>query len=109
MTEIVQPGPERPGLHRVIERTASGRIAAAGYELPERRRAALARALAARIAGEVRFSDGDRALYATDASNYRQIPIGVVIPRTVEDLVETVALCRAFGAPVTPRGGGTSL
>ncbi len=61
------------------------------------------------VAGEVRFSDGDRALYATDASNYRQVPIGVVVPRTVEDVVATVAACRRHGAPVLSRGGGTSL
>lgn len=72
-----------------------------------------ARALAAdlrrRIRGEVRFDDGSRALYATDGSNYRQVPIGVVIPQTVEEVIETVAVCRAHGAPITARGGGTSL
>ncbi|HEU0154886.1 MAG TPA: hypothetical protein VFQ82_02370, partial [Stellaceae bacterium] len=56
--------------------------------------ARLARALAGNIAGEVRFSAGDRALYATDGSNYRQVPIGVVIPKSVADVVATVALCR---------------
>src|SRR3954463_4392378 len=61
------------------------------------------------IAGEVRFDSTSRALYATDASNYRQIPIGVVVPKTVEDVVQTIAACRAFGAPVLSRGGGTSL
>jgi FAD/FMN-containing dehydrogenase/Fe-S oxidoreductase len=71
--------------------------------------AELARDLRARVAGEVRFDDGSRALYATDASNYRQVPIGVVVPRSVDDVVETVAACRRFGAPVLARGGGTSL
>ena len=61
------------------------------------------------IRGEVRFSDGDRALYSTDSSNYRQIPIGVVIPRDRSDVIATVAACRKFGAPITCRGGGTSL
>ncbi len=65
--------------------------------------------LRAAIAGEVGFDDGSRALYATDASNYRQVPIGVVIPRTVDDVIATVAVCRRFGAPVLARGGGTSL
>ena len=46
---------------------------------------------------------------ATDGSNYRQVPIGVVIPKTKEDVIETVALCRKFGAPLLSRGGGTSL
>src|SRR5207248_8336062 len=58
---------------------------------------------------EVRFDDSDRALYSTDSSNYRQIPIGVVIPRDRSDVIATVAGCRKFGAPITCRGGGTSL
>src|SRR5919106_4493108 len=70
---------------------------------------ALASGLRARIEGEVRFDAGSRALYATDGSNYRQVPIGIVIPRTLEDVVETVALCREYGAPVLSRGCGTSL
>ena len=70
---------------------------------------ALARELAGRLQGEVRFDDGSRALYATDGSNYRQVPIGVVLPRTSEDVVATVAVCRTFGAPILSRGGGTSL
>ncbi|MGQ0752695.1 MAG: FAD-binding and (Fe-S)-binding domain-containing protein [Betaproteobacteria bacterium] len=70
---------------------------------------ALAGSLTGRITGEVRFDEGSRVLYATDASNYRQVPVGVVIPRTVEDVVETVRLCREHGAPILPRGGGTSL
>ena len=61
------------------------------------------------IRGEVRFGDGDRALYSTDSSNYRQIPIGVVIPHDRSDVITTVAICRKFGAPITCRGGGTSL
>ncbi len=70
---------------------------------------ALAADLRRAIAGEVRFDDGSRALYATDASNYRQVPIGVVIPRTIDDVIATVAACRKHGAPVLARGGGTSL
>src|SRR5436309_115450 len=62
-----------------------------------------------RVRGKVRFDDGSRALYATDASNYRQVPIGVVVPRTPEDVLETVAAAREQGAPLTMRGGGTSL
>src|SRR5437773_7709491 len=70
---------------------------------------ALERELRATIRGEVRFSDGDRALYSTDSSNYRQVPIGVVIPQNKSDIIKTVAICRKFGAPITGRGGGTSL
>ena len=69
----------------------------------------LAHDLEAALDGEVRFSNGDRALYATGGSNYRQLPIGVVIPRSVDDIVETVRLCRRHEAPVLSRGGGTSL
>jgi len=70
---------------------------------------ALAAALSRSIRGEVRFDDGSRALYATDGSNYRQVPIGVVLPRDVEDVVAAIALAREFGAPILCRGGGTSL
>jgi FAD/FMN-containing dehydrogenase/Fe-S oxidoreductase len=70
---------------------------------------ALAGELRSKVRGEVRFDDGSRALYATDSSNYRQVPIGVVIPKDVEDVVATIAACRGHGAPVLTRGGGTSL
>jgi FAD/FMN-containing dehydrogenase len=69
----------------------------------------LERELRRRVRGEVRFDDGSRALYATDASNYRQVPIGVIVPRTPEDVVEALAAAREHGAPLTMRGGGTSL
>jgi FAD/FMN-containing dehydrogenase/Fe-S oxidoreductase len=58
---------------------------------------------------EVRFDDGSRAVYSTDGSNYRQVPIGVVVPRTVDDVITAVALCRKHEVPITTRGGGTSL
>jgi len=57
----------------------------------------------------VRFDTGSRALYATDASNYRMPPIGVVVPRHVDELVEIHRVCREHGAPIVLRGGGTSL
>src|SRR3954471_4078846 len=69
----------------------------------------LERALRSRISGEVRFDAGSRALYATDASNYRQVPIGVVVPRSIGDVVAAVACAREAGAPIVARGGGTSL
>ena len=71
--------------------------------------AELERDLRTTVEGEVRFDDGSRALYATDASNYRQVPIGVVDPADVDDVVATVAVCRRHGAPILSRGGGTSL
>ncbi|HEX6905265.1 MAG TPA: FAD-linked oxidase C-terminal domain-containing protein [Terriglobales bacterium] len=61
------------------------------------------------LEGEVRFDNGTRAMYAVDASNYRQVPMGAVIPRSVEDVVQAMAACRKFRAPVFSRGGGTSL
>ena len=61
------------------------------------------------VRGEVRFDRGSRALYGTDASNYRQIPIGLVVPRDDEDVIATVSACRKFNAPILPRGAGTSL
>jgi FAD/FMN-containing dehydrogenase/Fe-S oxidoreductase len=71
--------------------------------------AALAAELKRSIRGEVRFDDGSRALYATDASNYRQVPIGVVVPRDANDVIAAVALARRHGAPILGRGAGTSL
>src|SRR5436305_7939180 len=71
--------------------------------------AALAVALRATLRGEVRFDSGSRALYATDGSNYRQVPIGVVLPYNTDDVLAAIATCREFGAPVLCRGGGTSL
>src|SRR6266513_5227870 len=71
--------------------------------------AALEKELQKNVEGEVRFDAGSKALYAADASNYRQVPIGVVIPKSREDVVQTVAASRKFGAPVLSRGGGTSL
>ncbi len=91
-----------------IERTPRGRAASAFEPSPDEHRA-LARALRGAIEGEVRFDNGSRSLYATDASNYRQVPIGVVVPRSVDDVVATVRLCRQHGAPLVMRGGGTSL
>src|SRR5216683_2793737 len=77
--------------------------------LPTADTQALAHELRASIRGEVRFDEGSRALYATDGSNYRQVPIGVVLPRGVEDVIQTVALCRRYAVPLLPRGGGTGL
>ncbi len=65
-------------------------------------------ALAKAIRGEVRFDAGARAAYSADASNYRQVPVGVVLPRSVEDVVAAVAACREHGVPILARGGGTS-
>src|ERR1700736_4535895 len=61
------------------------------------------------VEGEVRFDRGTIAIYSHDASNYRQVPVGVVMPRHEEDVVATVALARENGIPILARGGGTAL
>ncbi|MFA7617542.1 MAG: FAD-linked oxidase C-terminal domain-containing protein [Thiohalomonadaceae bacterium] len=70
---------------------------------------ALASDLRAELKGPVLFDGGSRALYATDSSNYRQVPLGVVLPRDAEDVEAVLAVCRRYGAPVLSRGAGTSL
>ena len=69
----------------------------------------LERALREAIEGEVRFDGGSLALYANDSSNFRQVPIGVVVPKTLDDVVATHRVCHEYGAPILNRGGGTSL
>ena len=69
---------------------------------------ALERRLKAEQVGEVRFDAFTRGRYATDASHYQIMPLGVVTPRTIEDAERAIGICRAEGVPVTPRGGGTS-
>ncbi len=70
---------------------------------------ALAEALRKNLRGDVRFDSSSRALYATDGSNYRQVPIGVVLPRDGDDVIAAVSLAREYGAPLLCRGTGTSL
>ena len=65
--------------------------------------------LARQVEGEVRFDAGTRAAYATDASNYRQVPVGVVIPRHEGDVVAAISIARENSMPILARGGGTSL
>jgi FAD/FMN-containing dehydrogenase/Fe-S oxidoreductase len=67
------------------------------------------RDLRAAIEGDVLFDAGSRAMYATDSSNYRQVPIGVVRPRSIADALATLEVARAHGAPILGRGAGTSL
>ncbi len=69
----------------------------------------LLQALRRHLRGEVRFDRGSRALYATDGSNYRQVPIGVVLPRDTDDVLAAISIARQFGAPLLCRGAGTSL
>jgi FAD/FMN-containing dehydrogenase/Fe-S oxidoreductase len=71
--------------------------------------AALLGDLRAGVRGEVRFQPGDRGMYASDAGNYRMVPIGVVLPKDAGDVLHTVAVCRRHGAPIVARGGGTGI
>jgi FAD/FMN-containing dehydrogenase/Fe-S oxidoreductase len=82
------------------------RIAVNGEDAEAR---ALALELMRETGAEVRFSPGGKALYANDASVYRQVPIGVVVPRSIDDVLATVAICARHGAPILPRGCGTGL
>lgn len=66
-------------------------------------------ALRDHVNGEIRFDRGTRAAYSTDASNYREVPIGVVVPETVDDAARTVEICADHDVPILSRGGGTSL
>ena len=61
------------------------------------------------IEGEILFGAGSLALYATDASNYRQIPVGIIRPKNLEAVIRTVQICREFEMPILNRGAGTSL
>ncbi|GFM98659.1 hypothetical protein Sfulv_34700 [Streptomyces fulvorobeus] len=72
-------------------------------------RSDLAHALAAAVRGEVDFGTSARALTTMDASNYRRVPLGTVAPRDADDVAAALAVCRAHGVPVVPRGGGTSI
>jgi FAD/FMN-containing dehydrogenase/Fe-S oxidoreductase len=68
----------------------------------------LAERLRRHIRGEVLFGPFDRGRYSTDASIYQIEPIGVVVPRTIEDVEATLTIAREEGVSVLPRGGGTS-
>src|SRR3954447_1527913 len=96
-------------LSTAISRRTDTRFHGGAVQADEVDRRSLAAELRAAIEGEVRFDAGSRALYATDASNYRMPPIGVVVPRHVDELVEIHRVCREHGAPIVLRGGGTSL
>lgn len=78
-------------------------------DLAAMKRDELARSLKRHLQGEVRFDSTSRRIYATDASIYQIIPLGVVIPKTKDDLVSAVQIAAEMEVPIVPRGGGTSL
>src|SRR5690242_19736220 len=96
-------------LKRQSSRVAGDNSGGAAGNMDHLDRKTLERDLAERVEGEVRFERGTLGLYATDSSNFREVPIGVVIPKTTEAVVETHRVCCRYGAPVLNRGCGTSL
>ncbi len=98
------------------QRLRSKNFKAANVEMPEIIATApdpaesrrLRDALANAVAGDLRFDPVSQALYSTDASVYQILPQGVVIPKSRDDVVRTVEVCREFGCSITARGGGTS-
>ena len=83
---------------------AGGTVGADAVPVPE-----LVRRLRAAMTGAVDASTRRRAEYSTDASNYRVVPQAVVFPRNVDDVLAAASVCREAGAPLTARGGGTSV
>ena len=122
MTDVVTRGKSRAGEpdrrtgpERLRAARASGIGPAGGHGLLEPEGIEqidvyeLRRRLEREVRGEVFFDRGNRSAYAHDSSNYRQAPIGVVLPRDAQDIVVAMAICRELAAPVTSRGCGTSL
>jgi FAD/FMN-containing dehydrogenase len=94
---------------RVRKQSPSGRLAADYLFYPDAQARSLGDELRRTLSCPVHFEAQARALYAADASNYRQVPIGVVLPRTISDVVEAVEVCRRHDAPILARGGGTGI
>src|SRR4051812_1261117 len=91
----------RGKINMSITRDASNQMGTETSVLLERR-------LRAETRGDVRFDDASRGRYATDASIYQVMPIGVLVPRTWEDVAAAIAIARELNVPVLPRGAGTS-
>ncbi len=94
---------------RTLEMSSGVRMPPVAPDISKSIAKALTERLREKTEAEVRFDDASRALYASDLSHYRQVPIGVVIPKSIEDVVATVAVCREFDVPILGRGAGTSL
>ncbi|HEX3676942.1 MAG TPA: FAD-binding and (Fe-S)-binding domain-containing protein [Sphingomicrobium sp.] len=98
-----------PGEPRLAARAPDGQVLREWDRYSVEAARALQAELERSLAASIDFSPQAKALYATDASNYRQVPIGLVYPRTRDETIETVRICRAHDAPIICRGGGTSL
>ena len=94
---------------RVRKRSPTGRVAADYLFYPDDQVRSLAAELRRTLSCPVHFEAQTRALYAADASNYRQVPMGVVVPRNAGDVVEAMGVCRRYGVPIVARGGGTAI
>src|SRR3954470_131977 len=101
VTESKLPEPP-PRIGGIDEATQSKRAAVESARV-------LQAELSSRIGGEVRFDKTARMLYSTDASNYQIEPVGVVIPKSIDDVHATVELAASHNVPILPRGGGSSL
>ena len=97
------------GEHRLETRAPDGQVLLEFDRYSEQAAKALSADLERALGASVDFSAQGKALYATDASNYRQVPLGVVHPRSRQEVVEAVRICREHDAPILARGGGTSL
>ncbi|MCZ6564357.1 MAG: FAD-binding protein, partial [Deltaproteobacteria bacterium] len=75
----------------------------------ETRRLRLEEELRTKVEGEVLFDEMSRLIYSTDASLYQIKPLGVILPRSDQEILETIQIAARYGVPVLPRGGGTSL
>jgi len=94
---------------RVRKLAPSGRVATDYLFYPDAQARSLAAELRRSLSCPVHFEAQSRALYVTDASNYREVPIGVILPRTISDVVEAMDICRRHEAPILGRGGGTAI
>jgi len=88
---------------------ARSRPATGPRPAPDARAGELRARLERAVRGDVRFDGAARGVYATDSSNYRHVPVGVVLPRDEADVLATLEACRDLGVPVLGRGAGTSL
>lgn len=91
-----------------ITRDAAGRAYDEVSRLSNEVAGRLAQQLATETTGEVLFSPADRGRYATDASIYQVMPVGVFVPRSSDDVKTALDICRDLSVPIVPRGGGTS-
>jgi FAD/FMN-containing dehydrogenase/Fe-S oxidoreductase len=94
---------------RIRKYSPTGRVSADYLFYPDEQARSLGAELRRSLSCPVQFEAQSRALYTTDASNYRQVPIGIILPRSIADVVEAIDICRRHDAPILARGGGTAI